>query len=159
MSRWADENNYLSQESKLSPTRLATAVGVTRSAERAWHPLVWTLATRVSVAFFLAGLPWSRLRAGNVPPRFALAQFVVIFAERYIQPQNFELSFSVRALLRLSLLSWHCSLLYGFGDNSPFSAALVPRRTQRHLLCRDSTIQVVHWRIETNVCPNIASFH
>jgi hypothetical protein len=42
----------------------------------------------------------------------------------FIQPQGFELSFSVRALLRLSLFSWHCSSHYRFGDNPPLLAAL-----------------------------------
>jgi hypothetical protein len=53
----------------------------------------------------------------------------------FIQPQGFELSFSVRALLRLSLFSWHCSSHYGSGDNPLLPAAMVRRRTAR-LLCR-----------------------
>jgi hypothetical protein len=48
--RLADENNYLSRDSKMSSTGLAS-VGITRPAEKG-APVPRTSATRVSVATF-----------------------------------------------------------------------------------------------------------
>jgi hypothetical protein len=64
----------------------------------------------------LSGLVMTRLASRASTSRRGLLTF--------IQPQGFELSFSVRALLRLPLFSWHCSSHYGFGDNPPLPAAL-----------------------------------